>query len=101
MKEAVKEHILVTNPVPKPAELIEALEQLQIQNDDTDDVTMSIKEKLITILNWQDLREVPMLPPLPELDINCAIGRFNYELRRQRDLNQRLNDILLHLGEII
>ena len=100
MEYAVQENRVATNLPPKQPELVEALAQFKNQNDYTDDVSMSIKEKLRSILKWEKLNDRPM-DKIPEMIVNCAVDEFNYQLRRQRELNERLSDILLHLKEVI
>ena len=95
-----KESTLMNSPSKQP-ELIEGLAQLKYQNDLMDDTTMSIKEKLRSILKWE-------LPPCPvdpnssaEPVVNSAIDEFRYQIRRKKQYNERLSEILLHLKEII
>ena len=102
MEDAIeKKESALSNGASKQPELIEALAQLKYQNDMMDDVTMSIKEKLRSILKWE-------LPPCPvdpnnsgEAVVNSAIDEFRYQIRRKKQYNERLNEILMHLKEII
>lgn len=88
------------NVPTKQSELIIALEQFRKQNDYTDDVSASIKERLRSILKWEKPNDRSM-DKVPEMTVNCAVDEFNLQLRRQSELNERLSDILLHLKEII
>lgn len=100
MDYTVNENKTGTSIPTKQPELIEALAKFKSQNDYTDDVSSSIKEKLRGILKWEKLNDRPM-DKIPEMIINCAVDEFNYQLNRQRELNERLSDILLHLKEVI
>lgn len=100
MEYAVQESKSAMNLPSKQPELVEALAQFKNQNDYTDDVSSSIKEKLRIILKWEQVSDRPM-DKMPEMIVNSAIDEFNYQLRRQRDLNERLSNILLHLKEVI
>jgi hypothetical protein len=91
----------LSNGASKQPELIDCLAQLKYQNDLMDDVTISIKEKLRSISKFE-------LPPCPvdpnnsnEPSINSAIDEFKHQIRRKKQYNERLSEILMHLKEII
>lgn len=100
MEYAVQENKTAMSLPSKKPELVEALAQFKNQNDYTDDVSSSIKEKLRNISKWEKVSDRPM-DKIPEMIVNSAIDEFNYQLRRQRELNERLSDILLHLKEVV
>jgi len=100
MEYAVQENKSGLNVPTKQPELIEALAQFKNQNDCTDDVSSSIKEKLRNLLQWERVHDRPM-DKIPEMIVNSAVDELRYQLKRQRELNERLSDILLHLKELV
>jgi len=100
MEYAVQENRTPTNLAPKQPELVDALAQFKNQNDWTDDVSMSIKEKLRSLFKWDKVSD-RIMDKIPEMIVESAVDEFRYQLKRQRELNDRLSDILLHLKEIV
>lgn len=94
------EPVEMTSQPSKQPELIEVLAQLKSQNDYTDDISMSIKEKLRSIFKWEKISDRPM-DKMSEIIVACAIDEFKCQLKRQSELNDRLSDILQHLREVI
>lgn len=100
MDYAVQENRLSTSVPSKQPELVAALSQFKAQNDFAEDISASIKERLRSIARWEPVSN-KQTDKLPEMLVDSAIDEFNYQLRRQRELNDRLSDILQHLKEVI
>ena len=89
-------------PVPtKPPELVEIIENIRYQNDLAQERSLSIKEKLRSILKWESPEQNKLSEKQQEMIVDSATDELKYQLKRQKEINDRLGDILLHLKEIV
>lgn len=87
-----------TCEVVKQPELMESLSVFKSQNEYTGELLVSIKSKLTTIFKY---KENPQDPPGEEKIVESVVDEFKYQLKRQREHNDRLNSIFSHLAEIV
>ena len=101
MYEAVNQNPKgIDGPVKSP-ELVEIIENIRHQNDLAQERSLSIKEKLRSILKWENPELNKISDKHPEQIIDSATDELKYQLKRQKEINDRLGDILLHLKEIV
>lgn len=85
----------------KQPELVALLSSFKNENDRTEEFVNAIKAKLRNIFQYPSLPSEESLLKDKEMIVECAIDEFKLQLRRLRETNRKLVDIMEHTQKII